>query len=218
MTVRQHPSDETLMRYAAGILGAGLRLVVAIHLESCPVCRAQCRQFAAAGGIMLETLPPDPVRPVLLEKIFARIDAGEAEPRSSPRALAQVFDNGFVLPAALAAQEIGPWRRVHPRLRWAQVRLPAAPGERVVLLKIAAGHAAPAHGHRGLELTQVLYGQFSDGRGVYGPGDLIEADETIVDHQPVVTPDGECLCIAALEAPLRVNSLLGRLFQPLMGL
>jgi putative transcriptional regulator len=216
---RQHPSDETLLRHAAGKLGAGLRLVVNVHLESCPCCREQVRLFEAAGGALLEDLAPAPVSPALLEKIFARIDAEAATPRwsrAAPRA--PVLDNGFALPAAMADCEIGPWRFVHPKLRWARVRLPDAPRERVILLKIAPGHATPAHGHGGLELTQVLYGAFASAHGVYGPGDLEEADEDVKDHEPRVTDDGECLCLAAVESPLRIKSLLGRLFQPLMGI
>lgn len=219
MTALRHPSDETLVRFAAGNLGAGPRLVAAIHLESCPHCRTQVKQLEALGGALLENLPPIAVSSSQLEKIFARIDAEKARPllRSSQNP-APVLANGFVLPAALAGSEIGPWRFIHPSLRWARVRLADAPDERVVLLKIAAGCAAPAHGHRGLELTQVLYGGFSDAHGVYGPGDLVEADEFVIDHEPLVTEEGECLCIAAVEQPLRINSIVGRLFQPLMGI
>jgi putative transcriptional regulator len=221
MTAFRHPSDETLMRFAAGNLGAGPRLVAAIHLDSCPHCRAQVKRFEALGGALLENLPPAPVSASALEKIFLRIDADDVRPAlrtSPPRRTAPFLANGFALPAALAGSEIGPWRYIHPSLRWARVRLADAPDERVVLLKIAAGCAAPAHGHRGLELTQVLYGGFTDGRGLYGPGDLIEADEEVIDHEPRVTDEGECLCIAAVEQPLRINSLFGRLFQPLMGI
>jgi putative transcriptional regulator len=219
VSARQHPSDETLLRHTAGSLGAGLRLVVNVHLESCPRCREQVRLFQAAGGALLEDLAPAPVSTSSLEKIFARIDSGSTEPKR-PRAhpSAPVLDNGFALPAAMADCAVGPWRFVHPKLRWARVRLPDAPRERVILLKIAPGHATPAHGHGGLELTQVLYGAFSSARGVYGPGDLEEADEEVKDHEPRVGESGECLCLAAVERPLRINSLLGRLFQPLMGI
>jgi putative transcriptional regulator len=218
MTVCQHPSDETLLCFAAGQLGAGPRLVVAVHLESCPHCREQVRLFEAAGAALLENLPPLAVPPSQLEKIFARITAEPSAPRPRLPMAAPVLANGFVLPAALAGHKIGPFRFIHPRLRWARVRLADAPKERVVLLKIAAGQAVPTHGHSGLELTQVLYGRFSDSMGSYGPGDLNEADEETIDHQPLVSAEGECLCIAAVEAPLRINSIFGRLFQPLMGI
>lgn len=217
MSPRQHPHDETLARHAAGSLGAGLRLVVDIHIESCPHCRDQLRLFEAAGGVLLESLPPAPVSAALVEKVFARIDAGLAPPLRRPVAQPLRLDD-FALPAALSNCAIGRWRFVHPKLRWARVTLPEASRERVVLLKIAAGFAVPQHGHRGLELTQVLRGAFSDGRALYEPGDLAEADEDVEGHEPRVTAEGECLCLAAVEAPLRIQSLLGRLFQPLMGI
>jgi putative transcriptional regulator len=214
---RQHPGDETLLRHAAGNLGAGLRLVVDVHLESCPHCRERVRLFEAAGGALLERLPPAPVSPALIEAVFARVDSGAARPLRGPARRRQSVD-GFALPAAMADCAIGPWRFVHPKLRWARVAVPGAPRERVILLKIAPGFSAPEHGHRGLELTQVLYGAFSDGRGLYGPGDLVEADDEVEHHEPRVTSDGDCLCLAAAERPLRFNSLLGRLVQPLIGI
>ena len=47
MTLERHPSDESLLRYAAGSLGAGPSLVVAAHLELCAACRAQVTKFEA---------------------------------------------------------------------------------------------------------------------------------------------------------------------------
>jgi putative transcriptional regulator len=214
---RQHPGDETLLRHAAGQLGAGLRLVVDVHLESCPLCRERVRLFEAAGGALLESLAPAPVSPALIEKVFTRIDSGSVEPPRRPAPRRPSVD-GFALPAPMSDCAIVPWRFVHPKLRWARVTVPGAPRERVILLKIAAGFSAPEHGHRGLELTQVLYGAFSDGRGLYGPGDLVEADDDVEHHEPRVTADGDCLCLAAVEHPLRINSLVGRLFQPLLGI
>ncbi len=212
----KHPSDETLQRYACGGLRPGLALVMRVHLGGCPSCRAALRRFEAVGGALLDDLPPAAISPALLEKIFARIDSGAA-PREAPPAPAATAD-GFALPAAMAGCRIGPWRFVHPKLRWARVEVPGAEKDRVILLKIAAGFAAPAHGHGGLELTQVLAGSFTDGRAQYRPGDLIEADESLDDHEPRVTGDEDCLCLAAVERPLRIHSLLGRLFQPLMGI
>ena len=217
MSPRHHSSDVTMVRRAAGNLSAGLQLVLDAHLESCPHCQDRLRLFEATGGALLEQLPPAPLSGASIEKIFVRIDSATVAP-SRRRPAAPVRVDGKALPAALSGCAIGPWRYVHPKLRWAKVKLPDAPLERVILLKIAAGFSVPEHGHRGLELTQVLSGAFSDGRALYGPGDLAEADDEVKDHQPRVTAEGECLCLAAVKHPLRINSLLGRLFQPLMGI
>jgi putative transcriptional regulator len=212
----KHPSDESLLRYASGGLRPGLALVMRVHLARCPSCRARLRRFAMLGGALLDEAPAADVSPALLEKIFARIDSGAAP--QAPRPAPAFTADGFALPEELAGCRIGGWRFVHPKLRWARVEVPGAEQDRVVLLKIAAGFAAPPHGHGGLELTQVLAGGFTDGRDRYEPGDLIEADESLDDHEPRVTGDEDCLCLAAVEQPLRIHSLLGRLFQPLMGI
>ncbi|WP_298357310.1 ChrR family anti-sigma-E factor [Rhodoblastus sp.] len=212
----KHASDETLQRYACGNLKPGLALVMRVHLAGCLSCRANLRRFEAVGGALLDNLPPAAISPALLEKIFARIDAGDTPREARPTPV--LTADGFALPAAMAGCKIGPWRFVHPKLRWARVEVPGAETDRVILLKIAAGFAAPAHGHGGLELTQVLAGGFTDGRAQYEPGDLVEADESLDDHEPRVTGDEDCLCLAAVEKPLRIRSLLGRLFQPLMGI
>jgi putative transcriptional regulator len=212
----KHPSDETLQRYACGELRPGLALLMRVHLAGCPSCRAALRLFEAVGGALLDDLPPAEISPALLEMIFARIDSGAA-PQAPPPAPAFTAD-GFALPAPMAGCKIGRWRFVHPKLRWARVEVPGAQKDRVILLNIAAGFAAPVHGLGGLELTQVLSGSFTDGRAQYEPGDLIEGDETLDDHEPRVTVGEDCLCLAAVEKPLRIHSLLGRLFQPLMGI
>ena len=213
MSSLKHLSDETLLRYAAGSLGAGLRLVADVHLDGCAACRARVREFFALGGAMLESQLPAPVPLARVEDIFTRVPV---EPPAPPAVRLDV--DGFVLPEALAHCGVGRWRFVHPKLRWARVTLPQAPLERVILLKIAAGFSAPEHDHRGLELTQILYGAFSDGRALYQPGDVVEADVDIERHEPRVTAEGDCLCLAAVERPIRIHSRIGRLFQPLMGI
>ncbi|WP_415011575.1 cupin domain-containing protein [Amaricoccus sp.] len=70
------------------------------------------------------------------------------------------------------------------------------------------------HGHRGLELTLVLGGAFSDETGLFRAGDLEVADESL-GHVPRATDDGPCLCVAATDAPLRLRALVPRLLQPL---
>jgi putative transcriptional regulator len=51
---------------------------------------------------------------------------------------------------------------------------------------------------------------------VYKAGDLIEATEDH-DHQPIVGPDAECVCLIAIDGHLRLHGL-ARLLQPFLGL
>ena len=80
--------------------------------------------------------------------------------------------------------------------------------------KARSATAGPWAYGRGVYL--ILKGWLFDDRGAYGPGDFDEAgDET--DHQPVVGPDGECICLAALDGDTRLHSRLGRWLRPFVG-
>jgi putative transcriptional regulator len=103
------------------------------------------------------------------------------------------------------------WRNVAMGVK--QAILPTEKGASLRLLRIPAGQAMPDHGHRGMELTLVLQGAFSDAGGRYGRGDVEIADEDL-EHTPVAEAGEDCICLAATDAPLRFNGLLARLAQP----
>ena len=94
-----------------------------------------------------------------------------------------------------------------------QAILPTSKGAVARLLHIPAGVAVPDHGHRGLELTLVLQGAFSDEVDRFGPGDIEVADESL-EHTPVAEAGMDCICLAVTDAPLRFNALLPRMLQP----
>ena len=216
MTMSHHPTEDTLMRYAAGTLGAGPALVVSAHLERCPECRARVHAFEAVGGALLDACPPELMAPDALARIMARIDADEAPmaPRlPRPPSRMPDFPGDIVLPEALKACEIGPWRWYGPGVRMSKVAVPGAPKAGVMLLRVAPGRKLPEHGHEGTEFTQILYGSYTDSFGTYRAGDLTEMDDSI-DHQPVVDRDGECICLAALDGEMVLRGFVGRMMQP----
>lgn len=210
--IAHHPSDDSLAHYAAGNLAAGPRLVIATHLSGCPQCRARVRAFEAVGGALIEECAPAQLSADGLDRVFQKIAAPQ-----TPCAMAAPVVHHPELPAPLRHYPIGPWRFVHPGLRWRRVTLPDAPDANVIMLKVGAGQKVPQHTHTGTEYTQVITGSFSDAFGRYRAGDCVEADED-VDHQPVVDLDGECICLAAVEGRLRLDSWIGRMFQPLIGI
>lgn len=204
-----HPTDETIARFAAGALDAGPRLVVATHVNGCAQCRARIRSFEAVGGALLREVEPAKLSTDSFARTLARLDDPAPAPQAPPVLAAD-------MPAPLRHYPLGPWRFVHPGLRWRRLTLPEAPDANVIMLKVAAGQRVPEHGHTGTEFTQVVAGGFSDRFGHYVAGDCIEMDED-VDHQPVVDLDGECIVLAAVEGRLRLRGWLGRMFQPLIG-
>ncbi len=223
MKIRHHATDETLLRYAAGRLPAGAALVVATHLEGCPHCRARVAAFEALGGALLEEMEPAPMAPDAFAAALRMID--EEEERNAPASLDSArsvrvqatLPGGIPLPAALRHCDMGPWRWIGLGVRASALRLPDDPSARLTLLRVGPGRKLPEHGHVGTEFTQVLVGSFSDEFGRYLPGDLAEMDHDI-EHQPVVDPDGECICLAAFDGSMRLNGFIGRLMQPFVRL
>ena len=216
MTINHHPSDETLLRHTAGTLSAGPALVVAAHVEGCEACRRRISEFESVGGAILESMPLEPLKVDALARALERLDLPLPSSRSESIVTRQRHPMGLELPSSLRHCEIGPWRWLGPGFRWSKVSVPGSSDAKVLLLKGRAGLKLPAHGHDGTEFLQVLTGSLFDERGRYHPGDLDEAD-TDVDHQPVVGPDSECICLVALEGDTRLHSALGRLLWPYIG-
>jgi putative transcriptional regulator len=200
--IRHHPAPETLLAHAAGTLQAGHGVVVAAHLQGCAQCRAELAALEAAGGALLEELPPETLAAEAFAQVLARLDEPLPAPPSRPRQAELGLPEGLRLPAALRGAEIGRWLWIGPGVRYSRVRLPWAPEQNVMLLRVAGGRKVIHHTHGGAEFTQVLWGGFRDETGHYGPGDIGEADETLA-HQPVADPEG-CICLAALEGGLRL--------------
>ena len=85
-----------------------------------------------------------------------------------------------------------------------------------MLLSIAPGKSMPVHSHQGSELTLVLKGAYDDELGHFAAGDVADLDSD-VEHQPVVSRGETCICLAALDAPLRFPGRIARMLQPLFG-
>ena len=81
------------------------------------------------------------------------------------------------------------------------------------MYRIAEGGRIPEHTHGGSEMTLVLRGGFADESGEYHPGDFL-VREGWDKHTPVALEGEECICLAVLDAPLRVHSVATPLAQP----
>lgn len=215
MTIKHHPSEGSLLSYAAGTLTSGPALALAIHIASCATCRAQVADFEAIGGSLFEGMHPEPVEPAALSNTLRRIDSLKscAPPRSPGPPLR---DGTLELPSPLRNCRLGRWQWLGPGIRWKRVALPWDSDANVVLLKVAAGRSLPWHTHIGTEFTQVLHGSFSHDRGRYALGDMDEADAD-VEHQPVVDRESECICLAALDGCIRIRGRVGRMLNFFIG-
>ena len=211
-TPQFHPDQFMLADYAAGTLPGAVALPLAVHLEHCGHCRSETQQLEEVGARLFEGLDPVPVNEDALEQLMRRLEDGGVSPvlgaipvRSGlPRVLQGLVPEGL---DALAWKRIGSLRS--SRLRFGD------PRREVALQHISAGGKVPQHGHRGAEITVVIHGSFSDQDGCYRPGDFLMRGPDDV-HRPVAAQDGDCLCLAVLDAPLRFQGLLGRIANPFL--
>jgi putative transcriptional regulator len=220
MNPHHHLDDATLVAYAAAGLPAALTVVVAAHLSCCRQCRERLAFAETVGGCLLEqqetmtvAAMPESVRQRLGTARTGSVSGRASAPAARPPA-------GTCLPAPLwpyfgETYEGLRWRLVAPGIH--RVRAGNVDDGQLFMLRIAAGKQLPMHGHGGSELTLVLRGAYDDALGHWAAGDIADLDvET--EHQPVTSPGGPCICVAALDAPLRFRGWLARRLQPLVGM
>ena len=206
--IRHHLSDPLLIAYVAGNLPEAFALAIATHVSMCDDCRAQLGAYEAVGGALVDASDGIAMADGSLEAVMARPALPDRIQPPQPRG---------TVPAPLA-DYIGTdfsavkWRPLGMGVR--QAILKTGPGASARLLYIPAGQAMPDHGHRGMELTLVLQGAFSDADDRFGPGDIEIATEDL-EHKPVAEAGAACICLAVTDAPLRFSGLIPRLLQPL---
>ena len=190
------------------------------HLEACAECRTQAATLAAIGGALIDETEPVALARDAWTHTLARVDAPVRDPdadrgssRSSTASATLRLPPGMRWPRSLRRCAVSRWRWLGPGMRYARVTSRDDPRARLFLLRIGEGRSLPRHTHTGVELTQVLYGAFDDGRAVFGPGDF-DAAATDVHHQPVVRRGTECICLASVEGSLRFD---GRLASAIGG-
>ena len=209
-----HPGEDLLLEYASGTQREPVALLIATHLALCPQCRDHTRTLEAIGAALLEQLGPEPLAEDGFARLLARLD--EPEGPAAPQGSDPAPVHGARLPQPLRDYVGGSldrlrWRRLGPI---AEARLlTGCAGFTTRLVRLCAGAGAPGHTHDGTELTLVLEGGFTDASGHYLRGD-VEVADSAVDHRPVADADGDCLCLAVADAPLRMTGRLGRLLNP----
>lgn len=227
MNPQHHLDTATLVSYAAGALPEAMAAVVAIHLGVCRHCREQLRRADDLGGRFLEQQYVPEAESAdrlgrLREAMLERLDATPALPAASHAGdtEARKANDPDRLPEPLhpyfgKSYRALRWRWVAPGVRYLIAK--DARDATLVMLKIAPGKSMPVHSHGGSEITQILQGAYDDALGHFAAGDLADLNNEI-EHQPVTSPGVPCICVAALDAPLRFPGWLARAMQPLVGL
>ena len=210
------PSMESLLAaYASGHLGHGMSVLIASFLTLSPVARRQMETFETLNGIMLDDADTVEMSEDALTFLMMRLDApdpDEANFAANGNAESVVGINND-LPVPLRSVLDYPiedqrWRFAYPGVRQLSLGI-GDDDERVKLLKIKPGKAAPRHTHKGIEATLVLRGAFRDGNRLYERGQLALADQHI-QHRPRAEGDEDCICLAVNDGALRFTDSFGR--------
>lgn len=224
---KHHPSDALLLEYAAGTLDPASSMVVGAHVEQCAHCAAHIQLLDTVGGVLLEDIEPVPMSEAAYAKVLARIDAGpeaqetEAHASLAPQLPAQSqrpdLPAGMQWPASLDGFIISPWKTLAPGMRWSRITVPHQPEANAFLLRMGAGMELASHTHTGRELTQVLYGAYTDERALWAAGDFDQAD-THIHHWPSVTEDSECICLVAVDGRVKFDGWVAKALGAWMGI
>lgn len=190
--------DNALLDYATGTLAAGPAFVVSAHLLLKPEAAALAHCLDAAGGALLDWVDPVPMQE---PEWMVRGDAAPPAVRRQP-----------MVAGVLNALDAGVWRRGLSGL----LTKPVASTPGVRLMKLEAGRTAPRHGHRGLELTLVLAGEFEDDGVIHTRGDLVVHDED-TEHAPGAPARGDCICLVAEPGPVRLKGPVGWVLDRMAG-
>lgn len=192
--------------FAAGRLDPALALV--LETRAALTGDDRLARAEAAAGALFEAEQAAAISAGARAAVLARLGAQESAPAAAQPAPP--------LPAPLAravAASGGRWRFKAPGMR--ALALDTGGRARAELLRIAPGHGAPMHTHRGAELTLVLHGAYHDGHRRYGPGDLSIAGPEL-RHRPVAETGEACYALAVVEGGLAFEGVLG-LVQRLLG-
>lgn len=210
MTIRHHPTEETLAAFACASLDEGNTLVVAAHVARCPLCRQTVRLTQNVASVMIDRAP----RLDLADGTRARVLERLAHPESLPVVSSSNGGAGGRAPRdPVSLYDGGDWRWIGVGVQWKPLEVNTETGTRVFMLKAAPGTRLPDHRHVGTEWTCVLEGAFSHQLGRFGPGDFDEADDA-VEHSPFVEREGACICLVALNGRIELKSWIGRMIQP----
>ena len=219
---RHHLDPATVISHAAGALPPEIVAIVAIHCGTCPECRRRIADAEKIGGALIELQRPElaPDRQAQLRaEMLAKLDRAGL-PGHSPKQAPLLPPDPDRLPAPLhpyfgSSYRRLKWRWMGPGMHY--IRTIGPSGCTLLMLRIGPGKSVPVHSHGGSEITQILRGAYDDALGHFGVGDVADLDAE-TEHQPVTSPGEPCICVAALDGPLRFPGWLARTLQPVFGI
>lgn len=205
-----HPDESLLLEFSAGTLATAPSICVSAHLHFCSKCRAQLLRLDQVGSQLMSEAKPLELEEDTFDKVMANLDSStlivakvDSKRTSYPFSVSKLMKNNLVSQT---------WKRLTASVDVARFETGQSEYE-VALHKICAGGKTPKHDHHGMEYTVVLKGSFSDENAVYREGDFLVREPGDV-HQPMGAQNGECICLSALSAPIKLTNPFGFLIKP----
>ena len=212
MNISQHPDQSWFVSYAAGGLTPSFNLLLQAHLLVCPQCRCVLKKADELGAQFMFGSDDTPIEKFTTPtpQVGARSEQSIEWGKEQVTDLTEFFDHyiGMHLDSLK-------WMKAGKGLR--VCRLTDTEEDNMLMLRAEPGTVLPKHSHNGSELTLVLKGAYFCEDAIFKVGDIEDADDSIL-HQPVVTAEDECICIAAVGGPLKFSGLLQRMAQPFLGI
>ena len=208
-STNHHPDENMLIEFSAGTLETAASICVSAHLHFCSSCRAKLLRLDQVGSQMMSEADPIEVADNAFDSLMEKIDTSGIEPVKSTPNVDLPFSVNKLMNTSLISKN---WKRLSSSVDVARFKTGQEKFE-VALHKICAGGKTPKHGHEGVEYTVVLKGSFSDEDAVYREGDFLVRNPGDV-HQPMGAQNGECICLSALSAPIKLTNPLGFLMKP----
>ena len=205
-----HPDETMLLEFSAGTLATAPSICVSAHLHYCSKCRAQLLRLDQVGSQLMSEAKPLDLEEDTFDKVMANLDSSQqVSIKIESKRTSYPFSVSKLLKHNLVSQT---WKRLSASVDVARFETGQKDFE-VALHKICAGGKTPKHDHHGMEYTVVLKGSFSDENAVYREGDFLVRQPGDV-HQPMGAQNGECICLSALSAPIKLTNPLGFLMKP----
>ena len=225
--INHHPDQNLLTEYASGSLAWALSIGVCAHIQLCTQCRQKVFNLNKIGGAMLNGVAAEVCAPNSFEKLMLKIQQETKTEKATEVVAVGELKNAYrydpllnrlpqIVEKLLPVDGKLKWKRVSSALKTA--RLTAGQNEYEIAFQcISSGGKVVEHGHRGLELTLILQGSFSDERGVYTKGDFLVRNAGEV-HRPTATLNQDCLCLSVVAAPVFVTGFLGYFINPFLSI
>jgi len=209
-TSQFHPDETMLLEFSAGTLATAPSICVSAHLHFCSKCRTQLLRLDQVGAQLMSEAKPLEMKEDAFDSLMANLHSSKQVPaKVDSKRTGYPFSVSKLMKNNLVSQT---WKRLSASVDVARFETGQNEFE-VALHKICAGGKTPKHDHHGLEYTVVLKGSFSDENAVYREGDFLVREPGDV-HQPMGAQNGECICLSALSAPIKLTNPFGFLMKP----